>query len=125
MQYELSTVKHQCHCFHLSVRCVYAGSLIVLETETGITDKPQPFEIKTEDITEHPQNNKRRRYMCTVCEKQFTHKGHMKRHIQTHTGEKQFACTVCDKRFTTKYYLNYHTQRHTVDINAVENRHTN
>jgi len=49
------------------------------------------FEVKIEadsnDITEHPHDDKPRPYLCTVCDKRFTTKGHMKRHKQTHSRE--------------------------------------
>ena len=40
------------------------------EAEANSTDKRQPFEIKTEDITEH--DDKPRPYLCTVCEESFS-----------------------------------------------------
>ena len=48
------------------------------DAESSVENKDQPFEIKTEDdsndITEHPHDDKSRPYLCTVCYKQFTRK---------------------------------------------------
>jgi len=40
------------------------------------------------DITEHPHDDKPTPYQCTVCDKRFTLKGNLNVHKQTHiTGE--------------------------------------
>jgi len=48
------------------------------ETESDDTDTAEPFEIKTEagsnDITERPHDYKSRPYLCTMCDKRFTHR---------------------------------------------------
>ena len=67
---------------------------------TGMT-----FEVKIEadsnDITEHPHDDKLRSYLCTVCDKRFTAKGNLNKHKQIHTGALLFSCTLCKKRFAT------------------------
>jgi len=49
------------------------------------------FEVKIEadsnDITEHPHDDKPRSYVCTVCDGQFTTNGSLNRHKQIHTGD--------------------------------------
>ena len=62
------------------------------------------IEVKTEadnnDITEHPHDDKKRPYLCTVCDKRFTQKGHLNRHKQLHTGGELYSCTLCEKSFS-------------------------
>ena len=60
------------------------------------------------DVTERPRDDKSRPYLCTVCDKRFTRRGHLSCHKRIHTGEKPFVCTVCDKRFTQRGDLNVH-----------------
>jgi len=61
---------------------VYVGSSMGFETEADGTDKCQPFEIKTEDITEH--DDKPGLYLCTVCDKRFTMQECLNAHKRIH-----------------------------------------
>jgi len=91
--------------------CNYAGSSVEFEAEADGTDKSQPFEIKTEDITE--QNDKPRPYLCTVCDKRFTTKTHLNRHRQIHNVEKVYSCSECEESCSSQDKLRYHRHIHT------------
>jgi len=95
---------------------------VEFDTAAESTNKCRPFEIQTEDITEH--HYKPRLYLCTVCDKRFTQKTALIRHKRIHNGEKPFICTVCDKRFIRKWHLNNHKRIHTSDDNIVEKRYS-
>jgi len=89
--------------------------IIVCAFSVHCTDESS-FEVKIEadsnDITEHPHDDKPRPYLCTVCDKRFTMKGSLKLHKQIHTGDKLYSCIWCEKRFATQHYLSVHMNVH-------------
>lgn len=48
------------------------------------------------------------KYPCEYCDKVFGRTTHLKRHILTHTKEKQYQCTVCSKAFARSDHLAKH-----------------
>ena len=69
------------------------------------------FEVKTEadsnDITEHPRDDKPRPYLCTVCDKRFTRKQSLNKHKRTHTGV-MYTCSHCEKVLSSQDSLYQH-----------------
>jgi len=72
------------------------------------------------DITDHPHDDKRRPYLCTLCDKWFRRKGHLKRHKQIHTRDTLYSCTQCEKRFTNQDYLKQHMNVHSRKYKCTE-----
>ncbi|XP_041921197.1 zinc finger protein 91-like [Alosa sapidissima] len=50
-------------------------------------------------------------YECEVCNKRFTLKSNLTRHMKLH-DPKQHACDVCGKSFSTKPQLDLHLKQH-------------
>jgi len=86
-----------------------AGSCCEAKTETD-----------SNDITEHPHDDKPRPYVCTVCDKQFTIKRDLNRHKELHTGKKLYSCTHCKKCFATQHYLRIHMNVHSSKYKCTE-----
>jgi len=68
------------------------------------------FEDKNEKMTTKKE--------CTDCNKQFSSRKNLKRHIETiHSRNPEnpnpYQCTVCDKSFKTKSYVEVHEKKHT------------
>jgi hypothetical protein len=53
-----------------------------------------------------------RRFACYMCNKQFTLKSHLQRHMVVHTGEKTYRCEVCSYSCNRKENLKRHTALH-------------
>ena len=119
-----------------------------VETEADSTDKSHPFEIETEDITEH--DDKPIPYLCTVCDKQFKTKGDLDAHTRIHEtmysyseceesalslnknipylnrrsrirdDTDMYSCRKCDKRFPSQSALCSHKNTHTGKYKCAE-----
>ena len=51
-------------------------------------------------------------YSCDYCGRLCTNKTSYKRHVVTHTGEKEFKCEICGKSFNRKWNLKAHMMLH-------------
>ena len=71
-------------------------------------------------FTQHPHDDKPRPYLCTVCDKRFTQKGHLNDHRERHTGENVYSCTQCEKRFPSRNGLYEHMNIHSGKYKCTE-----
>jgi uncharacterized Zn-finger protein len=57
----------------------------------------------------------KRPYECKYveCDKKFTTRFSLRRHISTHAPAKQYICLICYKKFALGQYLKEHTYIHT------------
>lgn len=58
-------------------------------------------------------SEKVKKYKCDLCEKAFTSRDILKKHIRSHTAERPFLCSFCGKGFSSTYALKVHTRQHT------------
>ncbi|XP_069470648.1 zinc finger protein 528-like [Ambystoma mexicanum] len=77
------------------------------------TQCDKSYSMKGELIRHMITHSGVRPYPCTECGKSFFQMPHLIRHQTTHSGEKPFTCTFCHKRFNRKDYLNAHRRIHT------------
>ena len=52
-------------------------------------------------------------HVCSVCSKGFRIKGHLKKHMLIHSGERPFKCQDCGALFQSKSHLKKHMVVHT------------
>lgn len=57
----------------------------------------------------------KRPYECKYidCDKKFTTRFSLRRHVSTHAAAKQYICVICYKKFALGQYLKEHTYIHT------------
>ncbi len=55
---------------------------------------------------------KRRPFACRHCDKAFTARSSLLRHMQLHTGQFSFYCDECRKGFNTKGHYKDHVSKH-------------
>ena len=54
----------------------------------------------------------KRQFKCNLCEKQFSRREYLAKHILTHTGEKIYTCPICSTTFGPPADLRIHLQGH-------------
>ncbi|KAH7721043.1 zinc finger protein 84-like protein [Aphelenchoides avenae] len=82
------------------------------ETAKPVAEINSPIGKKQTPVNCHLQHEVRA-FHCQHCEKAFTRKQNLDRHVRCHTSEKPFVCSVCEKAFRDKYSLVAHNRLHT------------
>ncbi|KAK9746584.1 Zinc finger, C2H2 type [Popillia japonica] len=81
----------------------------MMETEEGLVTVPA---IKPRIPRADMEEYKHRPFKCHKCNAAFMKPAHVKRHMLTHSGERNYKCDLCSKSFTTSYALKGHIKFH-------------
>jgi len=91
--------------------------------DVEITDE-HSLEVKVEadsnDITEHPHDDKPRPYLTTLCDKRFPVKSGLNNHKISHAVVKSYAYTQYGKQFATQHYVKCRMKVHSSKYKCTE-----
>ncbi|EZA60673.1 hypothetical protein DMN91_007108 [Ooceraea biroi] len=63
-------------------------------------------------LLRHIQVHEGKKYLCDICPKKFYRREHLKIHVAKHNMIKPYKCTRCTKRFIKEEQLNNHLSKH-------------
>ncbi|XP_051163931.1 zinc finger protein Xfin-like isoform X2 [Leptopilina boulardi] len=73
-------------------------------------------------LLRHIQVHEGKKYLCDICPKKFYRREHLKIHVAKHNMIKPYKCTRCTKRFIKEEQLTNHLSKH--DRNFKKNKET-
>ncbi|XP_055535209.1 zinc finger protein Xfin-like [Wyeomyia smithii] len=82
---------------------------------TGISLLKPPEERKPPEQQEYCIRTDDGKFMCTVCERVFSHQQTVRIHFRIHTNEKPYKCPHCPESFIRSDYLERHMKVHWKD----------
>uniref|UniRef100_A0A668AVE7 Zinc finger protein 236 n=1 Tax=Myripristis murdjan TaxID=586833 RepID=A0A668AVE7_9TELE len=103
----LSSSYHPQNLLHVPSAEVTSGLLQQSgQGDLQLTPETQHFQDDSED-------NSKRAYRCSWCNKGFKKSSHLKQHVRSHTGEKPYRCNLCGRAFVSAGMLKSHLNTHT------------
>lgn len=117
-------VNHQrCHTGELPYQCTkcekrfgHKGNLLIHTRSHDKVKKNPHFKVRFlqvgGSVVDNRKHDGKKAYECARCERSFTLKAHLARHLKRHAEERPYKCTACEKQFRLKGSLMVHFRRH-------------
>jgi len=111
---------HTCRVIHIMFMKVEYWMILMLRCACVGSSNKVKSDADSDDISEHPPDDKPSPYSCTVCHKRFIRRHNLNVHRKRHTGENVYSCTLCEKRFSYQSSLYRHMNIHTGKYKCTE-----
>ena len=97
------------------VYCCVLFSIAQLNLKSDITINQQTTACSTQKLKREKgvrRTELRGRFACTQCEKVFTARASLTRHVQIHTGQFKYSCKICGRQFNIDTNYKIHMRAH-------------
>lgn len=74
-------------------------NILDMEDHNVLPSKRLNIRDEDEDIHSRKRNSDVSKHVCTTCDRAFTERTHLRRHIKIHTNSKSHQCKVCNETF--------------------------
>ncbi|KAG7306888.1 hypothetical protein JYU34_008359 [Plutella xylostella] len=105
-----------CHTSLLGNNCYCAQCAVLFPTTEAYSEHYTSTHTETTNLTKAASvliQNRDKKFECDICNKRFTTRRDIVRHIFIHSDKRPFECETCKKRYKTKKYLVKHKLIHT------------
>ncbi|XP_069098886.1 zinc finger protein 271-like isoform X2 [Pleurodeles waltl] len=117
-------VNHQrCHTGELPYQCTkcekrfgHKGNLLIHTRSHDKVKKNPHLKVRFlhlgGPLVDNIKQDGKKAYECARCERSFSLKAHLAKHLRRHEEDRPYQCTACEKQFRLKGSLMVHFRRH-------------